>query len=484
MRARPTKGARILPLPALLLAAGCWGDVVPVWPDGPVDTDTGSGDAAEPIPGGGIGGGPLDGRLDLFLFDEETGAPVAGARVLLVREGTTLTAGTDADGHAVFADDGLAGPVDLHALAEGFVPESFLALDAAGATLPLRPAAPAPAPAAATLTGTVGGWEEVPEPSATQRRAVLVAYGPRWSELAPYREPLIGLPVPRMVVEIGDEDPVFELEVPPVPGALFFFGGLVETFGTAGTADDVCYWSLFAAMPGLDPQPGGTQSGLQAELDEGLPVTFHAGLNAFPSTYERAGIELVYDLGDQGTVWVPGIRQGGRWVFAAPDQTGPLAVGAPFVIGRGDQAVTVEEGAGDVGAAPLGRFVARNLGALLEYTSASPFLVPGMPSPPAQVGFDGAAFHCLAMAGTDLAQVSVAAAAGGEEHWRITAFGDLPGTVDLPPFPADWGFAGIPEVALIVRAWTAAFSTGQDGMSFANYPALVREVAFEAVEVE
>ncbi|HUT79338.1 MAG TPA: hypothetical protein VM285_16685 [Polyangia bacterium] len=468
---------------AAALAAACWGEVVPVWPDGPVDSDTGTGDAPGPIPGGGLGGGPLDGRLDLFLIHEETAEPVAGVRVLLVAGSMTRTAVTDADGHAVFVDDDLAGPVELHALAEGFVAETFLAVDAALATLFLRPVALAPAPQSATLAGTVSGWEALPEPAATQRRAVLVAFGPRWSELADHGEPLIGLPVPRVVVEIDGADPAFELEVQPVRGALHCYGGLVETFGTADTGDDAYDWRSFGAIPGLSLQPGEALSGLQADLDGGLPVTFHAGLNAFPSTYTRAGIELVYDLGDQGTVWVPGTRQGGKWVFVAPDQTGPLSISVPFVIARGDQTTTVEEGATDIEAAPLGRFVARNLGSLLQYTLDSPFLVPGMPSPPGQVGFDGQRFQCLPMAGTDLAQIEISDAATGTGYWRVTAFCDLPGTVELPPFQADWGFAGVPEVELLVRAWTAAFTADQDGVSFASYPQLVREVAFEAAAV-
>ncbi len=472
--------------PAALLAAACWGDVVPVWPDGPMDTDTGTGtgDAPEAIPGGGLGGGPLDGRLDLFVLDEESGGLVAGARALLVIGASTLTAETGADGHAVFEDDGLAGSVEIHILADGFVAETFLAVDTAEATLLLRPASPAPAPAAAILSGTVGGWEELPEPTATQRRALLVAFGPRWADLAEAREPLLGASVPKVVVEIEDGDPAFELEVPPVPGALHVFSGLVETFGTADTADDAYDWRFFAALPGLDPQPGETLSGLDLEAEAGLPVTFHAGLSAFPSAYERADVELVFDLGDPGTVWVPGTRQGGKWVFAVPDQAGALAVSVPFVIARGDQTMTLEEGADEQAATPLGRYVARDLGNLVDYTTTSPFLVPGMPSPPAQVGFDGDVFHCLPMAGTDLAHVSIAEATGGAELWRVTAFGSLPDTAALPPFPGEWGFTGVPDEALIVRAWTAAFPGNPGELHFASYPALVRELAFEAVEVE
>lgn len=468
---------------ALLSAAACWGEVAPVWPDGPPDSDTGTAAGPEPIPGGGLRGGPLDGRLDLFLFDEETGEPVAGARALLVAGALTLTAETGVDGHVAFVDAALAGPAGLHVLADGFVAGSFLDLDAAEATLPLRPVEQA-SPPPAMLSGTVSGFEALPQPTATQRHAALVTYGPRFADLASAREPLIGAPVPRQIVLVLAGEPAFELAVPPVPGVLHVLIGLAETFGTPDASDDAYDWRLFAALQGLDPQPGEALPGLQVTVGDSLPVLFHATLNAFPSAYERAGIELAFDLGDQGTVWIPGTRQGGKWVFAAPEQAGLLAPAVPFVVARGDQAVTPEEGAAEVDAAPLGRYVARNPGPLQDFPLVSPFLVPGMPSPPAQVGFDGQAFHCLPMAGTDLAHFTIADAATGAERWRVMVFGELPGSAPLPPFPEDWGFAGIPEGGLLIRAWTAAFTADPAELHFSSYQELVREVAFEAVEVE
>jgi len=484
MRAART-GLSLLPAPLLAaaLAAACWGDVVPVWPDGQPDSDSGTDEAPQPIPGGGLGDAPLDGRLDLFLLREDTGEPVPGARVLLeTAGGDAHTAQTDEDGHATFVDEGLVGRVDLHVLAGGFVTESFLEVGKALATLPLRPVVAASPAEPATISGTVSGWEGLPEPTATRHRAVLVAFGPRWADLISIRQPLPVEPVPAIVVEIDGEDPSFELEVPPVPGALYVFAGLVGTFGTPDTADDVGDWSMFTAHVGIEPGAGGSISGLALELDAGLPISFHATLGSFPGVYERAGVEMALDLGDQGTIWVPGTRQGGKWFFPVPEQAGALAAGSPLVIARGDQSTTSEEGAGDVEATPLGRYIARDLGSLPGYTRVAPFVVPGMPSPPAQVGFDGQRFQCLPMMGTDLARVVLSGAATGAEHWRITAFGNLPGSIVPPSFPADWGFGGIPAGAVVVRAWTVAFTADPAELHFASYPQLVREVAFEAVE--
>jgi hypothetical protein len=64
-----------------LVVAACSGD------DGPsVDAPTGNHPEPALIPGGGIGGGAIDGVVHLYVVDDATRAPIAGA---MVRVGTT-----------------------------------------------------------------------------------------------------------------------------------------------------------------------------------------------------------------------------------------------------------------------------------------------------------------------------------------------------------------------------------------------------------
>lgn len=92
------------------------------------------------IPGGGAGGGPLDGDLVVTVLDQLTGAPIEAATVMVqIRDTSPFVARTDARGEAAFASDTLTGPQTVTAFAPGRSAESMVDVPARRVTLLLAP---------------------------------------------------------------------------------------------------------------------------------------------------------------------------------------------------------------------------------------------------------------------------------------------------------------------------------------------------------
>lgn len=138
--------------------------------------------SADPF-GGGLGGGPIAGAIDVTVLDWITLIPVPDAILLLERVGGELeTFTTDANGQATIAEDGLAGLQTLTATKLGYGTSSFVDFDARAVTIFLMPI-PDPQPGAgggrperlaAEINGQLifysevefgpGPWRIVPDP--------------------------------------------------------------------------------------------------------------------------------------------------------------------------------------------------------------------------------------------------------------------------------------------------------------------------------
>src|SRR5687767_10528340 len=99
-------------LPILIFGLGlvaCGNDSTPPGPDAP------AGNFPDPrvIAGGGIGDGPIDGVVNLYVIDDATREPVANAEV---RVGS-IAGETDADG--LFIAEDVTGPQDVAVKAGG-----------------------------------------------------------------------------------------------------------------------------------------------------------------------------------------------------------------------------------------------------------------------------------------------------------------------------------------------------------------------------
>jgi len=147
-------------------------------------------DSADPI-NGGLGGGPIQGEVNVTVLDTYTSEPVPDAYVLMGADATSpYQAVTDATGRVTFSAPGLVGPQMLNVAAEDYERVSVVAFDARDVTLFLTPFVP---PTPGTIPGqsysavqgfvTFGGVEfgqgcdfsqMVPEAGAGERRIIKV----------------------------------------------------------------------------------------------------------------------------------------------------------------------------------------------------------------------------------------------------------------------------------------------------------------------
>jgi hypothetical protein len=471
-----------------LLAVGCWGDVVPNKADGGADTDSGS-DTGPPEPefyaGGGTGGGPIDGLVNVFFYDEATGERLVGAQVMLGDDpATALIETTDLYGLAVFDDAGLSGPVNLHVLAEGYSAESFIGLEASNATFAVRPSGYVPGYGElATISGTVSGYGAIPEPGEDEYRVAAVYYGLPIAASLSDREPELGRPFGGEIIDLATDGDEFSVEVPPEPGLLYAIGGIWRTFGTMTAADDEYEWTLLGMVTGLDPEPGESLADQEIGLEHVLYVTMKAVVQLLPAPYDVKGAALALDLGDDGAVWFPGRTISTQTLFTAPYLEGDLAGGGVLLVGTGDQ--DYDDGQQDdlVAVTPRARRYEHTLEEFVGYTEG-PYVFDTLSSPAAQVDWDGTEFSCFPPSSDSLGAIALDSAENGAQLYRATVFGALPDSLGLPAFPAQWSWDGVPAGGIMVRAWATLLDADMLDVSFADYHQLVLDTAESAALVE
>lgn len=122
------------------------------------------------IKGGGVGDGSIDGEVNVFVIEDATDQPIAGATV----EVDGRQQQTSADGLVTFKD--VDGPQTIAVKASDYRSAVWNSVDGANVTIPLRLARPVAD--SATLAGTIAGWESLVVPTG-HLKAALVRYS--WS---------------------------------------------------------------------------------------------------------------------------------------------------------------------------------------------------------------------------------------------------------------------------------------------------------------
>jgi hypothetical protein len=467
---------------AALALGGCWGDVSSIFPDGGGTDDTDP--TPELYPGGGVGGGPIEGHLNLYFIDEATGAGVAGVQVMVGDDPATALVGeTGADGLVAFEDPALAVAANVHALADGYVFESTLQLAWTNATLLLRPIGGAAEPATATVTGTLTGWESLAEPGETEYRIARIYYGETRASLLSFRgRDFTPRGVDSVELRPDAEGGAFSLEVPARPGALYAVAGVAESYGTIDPADDVVDWALIGVVGGLAPLPGGVESGIALPLDTPLNVDVKITHPAIPSSFERKDVYLGFDLGVQGTAWLEAVSTNSLFEFNAPYPAGEFADAAPLLVGAAEQL----DDAPDAGASsdlPRSYAFDRDFGGWLDWGLMPWTLDEPLPGP-ASLGWDGAAFTCLPTTGRSLSQLVVSNASTGAELWRVTAWGDLPASIPYPSLPPGWVASAVPAGGVAVEVFVDAFGGGTSEMLFDELSSIATSRVLNGVVIE
>jgi len=132
---------------ALVLVTACGGNDHQS-PDAAPPDSGGNNPPPRIIPGGGIGDGPIDGVVNVYVIDDATRTPVTGAMV------TVGTASGTTDATGLFVAQGLTGKQNASVIAANYRSEAWVGANGANMTFDLRPSVD-PTPASGTFTGTI-----------------------------------------------------------------------------------------------------------------------------------------------------------------------------------------------------------------------------------------------------------------------------------------------------------------------------------------
>jgi hypothetical protein len=295
------------------------------------------------IPGGGVGDGAINGHLYVHVIDEETDAVLSSAsvRVGASSDPTPCMLLTDSTGLAKFepdACDSLKGPVTLTVSAPGYAPATWIGVNGANITLPLRPTNPLAVPTA-TVSGTIAGWANLPVPPANHQTLALIGYsgsdrlGDRANELMQgTRTIIIGatsrpIEANLCVHNSAISDCNWQLITRTGPQAHIAF--IVDHFdnNTAIETDDTFTVTGYAIKTGLSfaANEAATGETLQMIPDADMQ-TFTASFPSLPSGMNFMGAFPALELGAEGRIGltIPALDMS-RTTTRVPKLTGALA---------------------------------------------------------------------------------------------------------------------------------------------------------------
>jgi hypothetical protein len=277
--------------------------------------------SSDPI-NGGLGGGPIEGSINVTVLDSYTGAPVPEAFCMLGASGETAFQGlTDERGQITFSEPDMRGPRSVTCSKEEYEATTIREFDARDVTIFLLPIpdpepGPLPPPAqGAKIRGELvfehggefgpGPWEIVPEPGPNEVKIAYVyatGYG-IW-----YPPPNPGLSGASPIVEedfdnTGDYGFKFSVFARPETVAVWALAGIQNT------VTDTFVPYAFGVARGIVAGPGEEIEGVLVymvhPLDQSLEVAMEEyfpplDLSYGPGVYKA---DLFLDLGGDGVIF-------------------------------------------------------------------------------------------------------------------------------------------------------------------------------------
>jgi len=278
---------------------------------------------ADPV-NGGLGGGPIEGTVNVTVINSMTGDPVAEAFTMLGTEADTTYQGlTNSYGQITFSGTDLMGEQSVTAAKETFETTTIEEFNATDVTILLQPIPdPEPGPLPPGRYGAVvegelvfshggefgpGPWEIVPDPVGDYEEKVAYVYGSGWDIWNGPPSPMTGgtnNQVKNTEFYEGDYGYRFECFVRPEAVAVYAIAGIENT----ETGEFTPY--AFGIARNIIAGPGERISGvyiymthelntpLTVRLDDPPPLT--PGGYQEPDTYK---VDVFIDLGGDGVIW-------------------------------------------------------------------------------------------------------------------------------------------------------------------------------------
>jgi hypothetical protein len=287
----------------------CGNDSVDPSPDGP------GGNRPDPrvIAGGGIGDGPIDGVVNLYVIDDATRDPIEGAEVSV----GSITGLTDATG--LFVAEGVTGKQDITVTAPGKRAELWVGANGANVTVDVNPMFE-DTPASAQLAGTITGWTSITVGAGHVKEA-FVTYS-QTDDLGDPANELAQTGVPGCLT-IVPTDPC-NFSVTSRTGKVALIAAIFDrdTKNTQAPEDDTRVLIGWALRQGITAT-GGTQAGndlaiIPANQLQTVSVDFGAPPAALTQQVALVGIEI----GDEGVFQLPVPATTTATALLAPKLTG------------------------------------------------------------------------------------------------------------------------------------------------------------------
>jgi hypothetical protein len=358
------------------------------------------------IPGGGIGDGPIDGALYVFVIDDDD-VPIANATVAV--GGVERT--TDAEGFAEFGD--VSGPQTIATVATRFRSSLLVGANGTNVTVSLEPTMEA-TPAQATLSGTISNWNTVTV-APQHIKAALVLY----SQTDDLGDPANNLVTPNMGNICGVASATCDWTLVSRTGTVTLIAAIVDrdTKGTADGADDTQEIIGWAIRRDTAVVGGVAQSGLMLQLVEvGNLETVTVDLGTPPAGLTQTGALVGVDIGEDDVLQLPSFLTTDVTTLLAPkpSQFGPDASYRLTAI--------AQTAAGDAGAQSI----------LLRRNNTSPALAAGeWLVPPTGVSATRTHVEFQPVVGAKLHSINYRDA-GGRQLLDIAVLDDTT-SIDLPP---------------------------------------------------
>lgn len=449
----PGRSQRVLPVVSTFLtagflafAAGACGSM-----------DGGARPAPRFVAGGGVSDGPIAGLLNVYVADEDTRAPLAGAtvRVGASADPAPCTAVTDSTGLAVIEGAtcmSLRGKQSVTVSAPGYAPGTLIGVNATNITAGIRPLARA-AIDTATVSGTIAGWSSLPAPASGHGTLGIVStsqtreLGDRANEIAQGTRSVsagilgsFDVPANACVRNVLVDDCAWQLTTRT--GAQAHYAVILDQ-DTRGTPDDdsddtftVIGWAI---KTGLSFAKGATASGeslaLLADTEmQGMTVS----LPSAPAGLDEIRAFPMLDLGADGRIpiIVPAL-DATHTTTRVPKLAGALSSGRYDLLAQAQDAPDKDKPS--------------TLGWVHGIDPSATVAVPAWLSPPGALSVVGGTYSFTATPGATLHTAEIEGDAG-DRAWSITIFDGstsftLPG---LTPDPLPAGMVRFNVDALLI----------------------------------
>jgi hypothetical protein len=245
------------------------------------------------IAGGGVGDGPIDGEINVFIIDDATDAVITTATVQVGSRETTV----DADGLAIFQD--VEGPQDVIVKADGYRSQVWVGVNGANVTIPIQKNT-VTTPDQATLSGTIAGFDTI---SAPNIKAAFVGYSAN-PDLGSEDNEIVTPNEGNLCIAMMPTDPC-NWTLASRTGSVALFAAIIDFDpGTMpGTEDDVVTVLRYAYKTGIQVDDGVAQNGIVLDLLEaGNVVDISIDFGTPPAGLPDRGAIVGIDLGADGVM--------------------------------------------------------------------------------------------------------------------------------------------------------------------------------------